>query len=105
MSFTAPSRPAQVPSAGQPLAAPGPLLGMYALVFTVLGCIGAFAGEIFFLDDRAVSAGYDRAIARCLQHPGLNPQLTIPVLDRCVASSYRLEGLVVVAVAVAVPTL
>jgi len=105
MSSTAMPRPALASLTGQPPSAPGPLLGLYALVFTVLGCIGAFAGEVSFLDDRAVSAGYDRTIARCVQRPIMNSQLAIPALDRCVSSSFRLEGLFVVAVAVAVPAL
>jgi hypothetical protein len=106
MSFTVTPRPAPASSTGQPGSAPpGPLLGMYALVFAVLGCVGAFAGEMFFLDDRAVSAGYDRTIARCLQRPVTSSQLVIPILDRCLSGSYRVEGLFVVAVAVAVPAL
>jgi len=100
MSATATPRPAPASSTGQPTPAPGPLLGLYALVFLILGGIGAFAGEIFFLGDRALSAGHNRTIAQCL-----HSQPAIPALDRCVSGTFRLEGLFIAAVAVAVPTL
>ena len=103
MSSTATARPDLASSASQPSSAPGPLLGLYALVFTVLGCIGAFAGEIFFLGDRALSAGHDRAIARCLQGPVMHSPLALDAFDRCVSGTFRLEGLFVLAVAVAAP--
>ncbi len=105
MSSTAMARPGPASSTGQPPSAPAPLLGMYALVFTVLGCIGAFAGEIFFLGDRALSAGHHRTTARCLQAAIMHSQLAIPAYDRCVSGTFRLEGLFVLAVAVAVPAL
>ncbi len=105
MSSTATARPDLASSASQPSSAPGPLLGLYALVFTVLGCIGAFAGEIFFLGDRALSAGHDRAIARCLQGPVMHSPLALDAFDRCVSGTFRLEGLFVLAVAVAAPAL
>ena len=100
MSATAAPGLAPASSTSQPASAPGPLFGLYALVFTMLGCIGAFAGEVFFLGDRVLSAGYDRANASCLhQH------LAIPALDRCVSAGFRLEGWFVAAVALAVPAL
>jgi len=105
MSSTATARPDLASSASQPPSAPGPLLGLYALVFTVLGCIGAFAGEIFFLGDRVLSAGHDRTIARCLQAPVMHAPLALPAFDRCVSGTFRLEGLFVLAVAVAAPAL
>jgi Zn-dependent protease with chaperone function len=105
MTMSATPRPAPASSTGQPPSKPAPLLGLYALVFTVLGCIGAFAGEIFFLGDRALSAGHVRTIARCLQAPTMHSPLSLPAFDRCVSGSFRLEGLFVLAVAVAVPAL
>lgn len=100
MSATLTPKPAPPSSTGQLLPAPGPLFGLYALVFTVLGCIGAFAGEIFFLGARILSARYSQTIASC-QHR----QLIIPAFDRCVSGSFRVEGLFALAVAVAVPAL
>ena len=105
MSATATPRPAPASSTSQPPAAPGPLLGLYVLVFLVLGCIGAFAGEIFFLGNRALSAGHHRTIAQCLQAPIMHSQPAIPAFDQCVSGTFRLEGLFVAAVAVAVLSL
>jgi Zn-dependent protease with chaperone function len=105
MSATATPRPAPPSSTGQPPSALGPLLGLYALVFLVLGCIGAFAGEVFFLGDRALSAGHNRTIAQCLRASVMHSQSAIPAFDRCVSGTFRLEGLFVAAVAVAVPSL
>jgi len=105
MSANATPGPAPACSTGQPPSAPGPLFGLYALVFLVLGCIGAFAGEIFFLGDRALSAGHGRTIAQCLRTPIMHSQPAIPAFDRCVSGTFRLEGLFVAAVAVAVPSL
>jgi Zn-dependent protease with chaperone function len=102
MSSTATPRPVSAPEAAESPSAPAPLLGMYALVFTVLGCIGVFAGEIFFLDDRAVSAGHDRVVARCLHGSVTDLRLDLPAFDRCASGSFRLEGLFALAVAVAV---
>ena len=92
-------------STGESPSAPGPLLGLYALVCVVLGCLGAFVGEIFFLGDHTLLADHDRTIARCLQAPVMHSQLAIPALARCVSGTFRIEGLFVVAVSVAVPAL
>ena len=105
MSAMASPGPAPTSSTGQPASRSGALLGLYALVFLVLGCVGAFAGEIFFLGDRVLSAGHDRTIAQCLHAPFMGSQLAIPALDRCVSGTFRMEGLFVAAVAVAVPAL
>ena len=43
--------------------------------------------------------------ARCLQAAVMHSQLAIPAYDRCVSGTFRLEGLFVLAVAVAVPAL
>lgn len=107
MSFTQTPRRGLKPPADQPTSSLNSLFSLYALTFTVLGCVGAFAGEIFFLNNRAVSAGHAKVVYECAaKYPLIgNPPPRIPDFDRCVQATFQFEGLFVLAAAVAVPAI
>ncbi|MGO9190295.1 MAG: M48 family metallopeptidase [Streptosporangiaceae bacterium] len=69
----------------------GAILGMYALLATAVGCVGASAGELFFAADRTLSTPFQGALNRC--------SLSYPILthaqqyDRCLVGAYRFKGL------------
>jgi Zn-dependent protease with chaperone function len=79
--------------AGRTPSPAGPILGMYALLVAAVGCVGASAGELFFAADRTLSTPFLGALNGC--------SLSYPIMthhqqyDRCMAGSYRFQGLFV----------
>jgi Zn-dependent protease with chaperone function len=71
--------------------------GVHVLSFTVLGYVGACAGEILFLDAGAASAAPDGVVSRCVIRFPLvvNASPPIPDFNRCGVAVYGVEGLFV----------
>ncbi len=69
----------------------GPILGMYALLATAVGCVGAAVGELFFAADRTLSTPFLGALNRCsLSYPILTHEQQY---ERCLVGAYRFKGL------------
>jgi Zn-dependent protease with chaperone function len=93
MTATKASPPPAAPQADRAAAPAWPLLGMYALVGTVLCCVAACAGQITFQGDLNLSAGYAGVIDQCaIKFPVAGTVENIRELDRCVAGATRVEG-------------
>jgi Zn-dependent protease with chaperone function len=82
------------PAAGRPPLPAWPLAGMYALVFTVLGCVGVSAGQNLFDGGTAGSVSAHRQISLCLLK--FQGYLQSPAgwneYARCTAGGYRFVG-------------
>jgi Zn-dependent protease with chaperone function len=79
--------------AGRTPSQTGPILGMYALLATAVGCVGASAGQLFFAGDGTLSTPFEGAQNRCfLSYP---IAIHLQELDRCQEGSYRSQGLFV----------
>jgi Zn-dependent protease with chaperone function len=96
------TQPGGIRAAGH--AGSSPLTAAYGLVFTVLGCVGVSAGQIFFAGDRTVSASATGVMDRCALRFPLPASAAgdLPALARCVAPAYRYQGLFVLGAAAAV---
>ena len=93
MTATKAPQPSAAPQVGRVAAPPRPLLGMYALVGTVLCCVAACAGQIFFQGDLNLSAGYSGVIDQCaIKFPIVGTLENVRGLDRCAAGATRGEG-------------
>ena len=70
----------------------------------VLGYVGACAGEILFLDTRAVSAFPNGVMSQCvIKFPlVVNASPRIPDFDRCAVGAYGVEGLFILGMIAAV---
>jgi len=83
----------------------GPLLGMYALLAAALACVGASAGNLFFVSDRSLLVSFASAVNRCALRYPVTGYLSahLQEYNHCRQAAYRTEGWIVVAAAAAVP--
>jgi Zn-dependent protease with chaperone function len=86
--------------------------GLYVLLAIALGCLGASIGDIVFTGDKTTALHFAATLNRCgLRFPFTNSMPLSVVhqhlaeLDRCTSGAYRLEGIFVLAGAVALPLL
>ena len=69
------------------------IFGMYALLVTAVGCVGASAGELFFAADRTLSTPFLGRLNWCaISYPLVTH---VQQYNRCAAGSYRFQGLIV----------
>jgi Zn-dependent protease with chaperone function len=99
MDFISLARQASAAAGRRPLPA-WPLAGMYALVFTVLACVGVSAGQTLFFGGSAGSATAVGQISLCaIKFPSAASRHE---LDLCTAGAYRFEGFLALRAAVVV---
>ncbi len=76
--------------AGWALSSAWPLFGLYVFLAAAIGCVGAAAGQLFFLGYPPLSNSFTSATNRCVLRFPIATD--IQALDHCWAGAYRSQG-------------